>query len=590
MVVSVGPVLPSIRNQPVSTIDVVFSKAIDATSFGLEDLTLTRNGGSNLLDQNVTITPLSDREFRIGGLDSLTAAEGEYVLCVTASGIRDTGGTSGIGSNEARWTMDTTVPTVTSIENLATNPRNTVVMKLDVTFSEPIDPSTFDWHDLTLTRDGGSNLITSDVQIVQITSTTYSIRNFNWVVGQEGTYSLTVDATGIQDLAGNAGTGTASETWVMDTTAPAAPTGLAISPDRGVSATDGLTNTTQLVISGTVLESGLRIRVSDTTNGADLGVATSGQARPALLVTVSLGGIFAPDGALTAILSIDYGKSFKPVLVKSTSFVLDVAPPAGNVSANPSKLVADGKGGSPKGRFHSYGGSEIAGLKNWALNVLDPGGRTVESFDGAWPPSPAIWDGDGAGAGVGGAGVDAGYGAGAGDRVRSGGGAREGGGGDGEDGAGGGAGEDGVDRRPTEHVARSRENGRFLRQTADGIMMGVKGIVMLPNLPEFLEETDGEVRVSGHRIGLYHVLREYNEGSDPAQIALRFPTLKLATVYKIIAFYLDNQPAVDAYLNEYRQAAEGLALKASAGPSLAELQNRLEQIRLKAHHAAHVSH
>ncbi|MCY2986427.1 MAG: FG-GAP-like repeat-containing protein [Planctomycetota bacterium] len=275
VVVSVGPVSPDVRNQSVSAIDVEFSTAIDDTSFGPEDLTLTRNGGGNLVDQNITITPLSDQEFRIGGLDSLTAAEGAYVLRITAAGIRDTGGRSGIGSNEARWTMDTTVPTLTGVEHLATNPRNTVVMKLDVSFSEPIDPATFDWHAVTLTRNGGSNLITSAVQIVPISTTAYSIREFNWVVGQEGTYSLSVDAAGIQDLAGNAGTGTASETWVMDTTAPAAPTGLAISPDRGVSATDGLTNTTRLLVSGTVLEPGLRIHVSDTTNGADLGIATS---------------------------------------------------------------------------------------------------------------------------------------------------------------------------------------------------------------------------------------------------------------------------------------------------------------------------
>src|SRR5207253_575112 len=37
-----------------------------------------------------------------------------------------------------------------------------------------------------------------------------------------GTYVLTVDATGIQDLAGNSGTGSASDTWTLN--APSSPT------------------------------------------------------------------------------------------------------------------------------------------------------------------------------------------------------------------------------------------------------------------------------------------------------------------------------------------------------------------------------
>ena len=31
-------------------------------------------------------------------------------------------------------------------------------------------------------------------------------------------------------------------------------------------------------------------------------------------------------------------------------------------------------------------------------------------------------------------------------------------------------------------------------------------------LPDFLEEGDGEIRVKGHRITLYHVLTAFNEG------------------------------------------------------------------------------
>ncbi len=109
-------------------------------------------------------------------------------------------------------------------------------------------------------------------------------------------------------------------------------------------------------------------------------------------------------------------------------------------------------------------------------------------------------------------------------------------------------------------------------------------------LPDFLEESDDEIRVPGHRITLYHVLTKFNEGMSPEEIVLQLPTLKTSTVYKIVGFYLDNQPEIDAYLTEYRNALDAQAAGAKPGPSKAELLRRLEQIRLKAHHASHVSH
>ena len=54
-------------------------------------------------------------------------------------------------------------------------------------------------------------------------------------------------------------------------------------------------------------------------------------------------------------------------------------------------------------------------------------------------------------------------------------------------------------------------------------------------LPEFLTESDGEIRVTGHRISLYDLLWEYNEGLTVEELTLRFPTLKRATLHKIIA-------------------------------------------------------
>lgn len=69
------------------------------------------------------------------------------------------------------------------------------------------------------------------------------------------------------------------------------------------------------------------------------------------------------------------------------------------------------------------------------------------------------------------------------------------------------------------------------------------------HLPDFVTQLpDGEIRVTGHRIGLYHLVQRYNEGETAEMLACRYPTLPLSLVHKVLAFYLENQSEVDAYV------------------------------------------
>ncbi|MGE0377399.1 MAG: SdrD B-like domain-containing protein, partial [Planctomycetaceae bacterium] len=262
------------RNTPAGPLDVTFSEPVDLGTFDFSDLTLTRNGGSNLITAGVTIEQVTGSTYRISGLAALTGLEGTYVLSVVADNVDDFDPTPGVGVGTVQWTMDVTAPGVLATETLATNPRNIVVQMLDVTMSEPVNLATFTRNDLLLTRNGGPNLIDDRVTIEHLEGATYRIRGINWVVGQEGLYELTVIGSGIFDAAGNAGTGAASTTWVMDTTPPATPTDLMLIPDTGVSATDNLINTLTPTLSGVLGETGLTVRLVDLTEGRDLGYAT----------------------------------------------------------------------------------------------------------------------------------------------------------------------------------------------------------------------------------------------------------------------------------------------------------------------------
>ena len=94
-------------------------------------------------------------------------------------------------------------------------------------------------------------------------------------------------------------------------------------------------------------------------------------------------------------------------------------------------------------------------------------------------------------------------------------------------------------------------------------------------LADFLvDHPDGEIRVTGHRIGLFHIVRYYNEGYSPEMLIEQFPTLSLALIHKVIAFYLENRSEVDSYVANYEAELEQQRAAAPKGPSLAELRTQ----------------
>jgi uncharacterized protein (DUF433 family) len=99
-------------------------------------------------------------------------------------------------------------------------------------------------------------------------------------------------------------------------------------------------------------------------------------------------------------------------------------------------------------------------------------------------------------------------------------------------------------------------------------------------LPDFLTRNRyGEIRLSGHRIGLFQVMVRYNEGYSPEAILCEYPTLSLALIDKVIAFYLDQRAEVDAYVAVTRAEIERQAAATSPGPTMVELRSRLEATR-----------
>lgn len=68
----------------------------------------------------------------------------------------------------------------------------------------------------------------------------------------------------------------------------------------------------------------------------------------------------------------------------------------------------------------------------------------------------------------------------------------------------------------------------------------------------------GVVLVEGTRVPLDLVVEAFNAGEAAEEIALNYPTLRLADIFAVLAYYLHHLEEVDAYVAERRQEAVDL--------------------------------
>ena len=97
-------------------------------------------------------------------------------------------------------------------------------------------------------------------------------------------------------------------------------------------------------------------------------------------------------------------------------------------------------------------------------------------------------------------------------------------------------------------------------------------------LPDFLASVDGEVRLTGHRISLVHVVKLYNAGHSVEMIGAHLPTLSLAHIHKVVAFYLENRQEIDTLVAAHEREMDRLeseSRRLHSTPTSAELRARL---------------
>jgi uncharacterized protein (DUF433 family) len=98
-------------------------------------------------------------------------------------------------------------------------------------------------------------------------------------------------------------------------------------------------------------------------------------------------------------------------------------------------------------------------------------------------------------------------------------------------------------------------------------------------LPEFLTEVKyGEIVITGHRIGLLHIVQDYRDGFSAEDLHREFPTLPLELLEKVLAFSKENQAEVDAYVARCEAEIEHQRATTPRQINWDELRRRMEEM------------
>ncbi len=96
---------------------------------------------------------------------------------------------------------------------------------------------------------------------------------------------------------------------------------------------------------------------------------------------------------------------------------------------------------------------------------------------------------------------------------------------------------------------------------------------------EFL--ANDAIRIARTRVGIETVVRDYQGGASPEEIALRYPTLTLEQIHATITYYLAYPDRVDAYLQRVQQHQEAAYQQSCQHPSalIRSLRDRVARLR-----------
>ena len=93
--------------------------------------------------------------------------------------------------------------------------------------------------------------------------------------------------------------------------------------------------------------------------------------------------------------------------------------------------------------------------------------------------------------------------------------------------------------------------------------------------PPLRFDANGVCRVADTRVTLLTLIDAFLEGATPEEIYQEYPSVGLADVYAVIAFYLGHRDEVDAYLDTVREQEARVVKEIKLRSPLSEIRRRL---------------
>lgn len=91
----------------------------------------------------------------------------------------------------------------------------------------------------------------------------------------------------------------------------------------------------------------------------------------------------------------------------------------------------------------------------------------------------------------------------------------------------------------------------------------------------FRQLADGTIRIGNTRVSLETIIDSYRLGQRPEEIHAGFPSVDLADIYALIAYYLKNRAAVEQYLAQQEADSQRILAELAEMPGHAEKREEL---------------
>lgn len=209
----------SASTSPVTSVNVVFNKPIDPSTFNYEDMTLRIQGGADVMDNTVTVSQIDPVTFKID-ITTKSLQNGYYVLTVQANQISSSTGTSGLTGKQAAWTQYINVPAVSEFIGLPANNIGAPMDFIMLRFNLPIDNTTLLPDRLIWKKNGTELPGTVTITPMDVDGKLYQVSGLKAFLSADAKYSLTVNLPNINTIDGISGILPQSVEWEIDQTPP----------------------------------------------------------------------------------------------------------------------------------------------------------------------------------------------------------------------------------------------------------------------------------------------------------------------------------------------------------------------------------